>query len=299
MKKTFASVLIGLALGAVSAVSALDMSVGVGGFFSNDFGGGADINLNINLYGVANIPFLGEIKSDIGNVTGKGTLQIPYHGGGAHLFFDLTYAEVSVGYFTGGGVWTLGVKLKQDLSSNFNNVLGDYSTEINSTFSTVDLGLLGKYPIAVSDKITLFPAVGIDYRLCFSGESKYDLSSLGYLADLVNVDMGDLVGNGDWEDDAAFSALFFKLGAGLDFKFSERLFIRSEFMYGVRLESKAEEELINRFKTGINGLIDDQINDIINNVAPDGVDIRSNITSTSASRLGHGLTVKLGVGFKL
>jgi hypothetical protein len=271
MRKTFASAVIGLALGAVSAVSALDMSVGVGGFFGNDFGGGADANLSASV-----ISF---IEFDIGN----GLLKTPYYGGGGYLFFDLTFAEVSVGYFKCGGTWSLEADVRTNTLLNLTGLdAGNYSTEISSSFAFANLGLLGKYPVGVSEAVTLFPALGVDYRLCFTGRGKYDLAGFG---EAVNSgDFGDLVGNGDWEDGGAFSALFFKFGAGLDFNLSGRFFLRSEFLYGIRLASKAEDELIKTLKYEVG---------ILNASVP----IR--LETQTKTRLGHGLTVRAGAGFKL
>jgi hypothetical protein len=264
MKKLFVCAAMCLALGAASAVSALDMSVGVGGFFGNDVGGGADLNLSFPL---------GFAKMDIGSAA----LATPYYGGGAHLFFDFTYAELSVGYFSGVGAWTLEAKMNPIppnliLLANSLGIaipeipVGDYSWEINSSFSSLNVSLLGKYPVAVSESVILFPAAGIDYQWCLAGNSKSDLG-----------------GDEEWGDDAgSYNALYFKFGAGLDVGISGKLFLRSELLYGVRLANRAEAELVNTLKTTL-GLGDMNLDDYV----------------TSETRMGHGLTFKIGVGFKL
>jgi hypothetical protein len=267
MKKLFTGAVIGLALGSVSAVSALDLSVGGGGFFGSDFGGGADINLSVS----STVPLFGVIKVDIGNAA----LATPYYGGGAHLFFDATYAELSVGYFTGGGTWAVDAKINSNSLSTIGNLLGinipavpeEYHGEINSSFSSVNVGLLGKYPVAVSESVILFPAAGIDYQWCLAGKSESDLG-----------------GDEEWGDDAgSYNALYFKFGVGLDIGLiSDKLFLRSELLYGVRFANKAEAELVNTLKTTL-GLGDLNLDDYV----------------TSQTRMGHGLTFKIGVGFKL
>jgi hypothetical protein len=266
MKKLFAGAAMGLALGAASTVSALDLSVGGGGFFGNDVGGGADLNLSIS----STVPFLGQVKMDIGSAA----LATPYYGGGAYLFFDLAYAELSVGYFTGVGTWTTEAKINSNspLVGNLGSILGidipagDYYSEINSSFSSLNIGLLGKYPVAVSESVILFPAAGIDYQWCLAGNSKSDLG-----------------GDEDWGDDAgSYNALYFKFGAGLDVGISGKLFLRSELLYGVRFANRAEAELVNTLKTTL-GLGDINLDDYV----------------TSETRLGHGLTFKIGVGIKL
>jgi hypothetical protein len=51
------------------------MSVGIGGLFASDFGGGSD------------------------------GVSMPYTGGGAYAYFDAIYGKITVGYHTGGGKW--------------------------------------------------------------------------------------------------------------------------------------------------------------------------------------------------
>jgi len=231
MNKVFANAVVGLALGAVSAVSALDLSVGGGGFFASDFGGGVEYNVSV---------------AGAGEVTS--TTKTPYYGGGLNLFFDLAFAEVSIGYFMGGGEWETEVK---------STIVGQGSQSQSDKFdfsaSSINLGLLGKYPIALSDAMTVFPAVGIDYLMCISAK---------------------LNGN-DEEEPGDLSALAIKFGAGLDFGLSDKLFLRSELLYGIRLASTFENDLGDLLKAAFQGL------------------------GTSETRLGHGLTVKVGIGFKL
>jgi len=235
MRKVFAGIAAVLALGTFSTVSA-EMSVGGGGFFASDFGGGfTSIKLK---YAPANI---------------DGERSVPWVGGGVNVFFDAEYAEISIGLtFAGGTVKTL-----------------DGGKEVKPTVETtvsatgLNIGVLGKYPIALNEALTVFPAVGIDYSLGLSGVSK----------------TGDYETKFDGKDgrpDAAdFSALWFKFGVGLDYNLTGSLFIRPALLYGIRLENKDESDAIKSYKDG----------------APSDAEI--------GSVLGHGLTVKVGVGFKL
>ncbi|MDR1468699.1 MAG: hypothetical protein LBT00_05340 [Spirochaetaceae bacterium] len=67
------------------------------------------------------------------------------------------------------------------------------------------------------------------------------------------------------------SALWFKFGGGLDYSFTEKIYLRFEALYGLRLANKSEKDA------------KDQYQDY-------GAD--------ADTLLGHGLTVKLGVGYK-
>jgi opacity protein-like surface antigen len=150
----------------------------------------------------------------------------PYFGGGGFAFFDATYAELSVGVLGGGGKWS-----------------SDYSASVMN----LNISVLGKYPIAVGGKLSVFPLLGIDFQAALS----------------VKVD-GE-----EHDKPEEFSALWFKLGGGLDYAITGNLYLRFEALYGIRLENEAEK---NTKKDN------------------DGVDV--------TTLLGHGLTAKLAVGFK-
>jgi hypothetical protein len=63
-------------------------------------------------------------------------MKTPYAGGGGFVFFDATFAEVSLGFLGGGGEWDAG---------DIGGTKGDIS------FTGLDIGLLGKYPFAISE----------------------------------------------------------------------------------------------------------------------------------------------------
>jgi hypothetical protein len=69
----------------------------------------------------------------------------------------------------------------------------------------LQLGIYGKYPIPFTHIFVLFPTVGIDLELTLSDDE------------------------GWWDD------LCLRAGVGLDFFFSERLFLRSHLIYGAAL----------------------------------------------------------------
>ena len=67
--------------------------------------------------------------------------------------------------------------------------------------STFEMALLGKYPFAL-EKFTIFPLLGIGYQF------KYSYGGLGFFG-----------------------------GIGADFPLTDRLYLRSELLYGIRLGS--------------------------------------------------------------
>ena len=221
MRKVIAGAVAGLALGAMSAVSAVDISAGIMGSFSSDFGGGVE----------GKIPMLGNEGFEV---------KMGWVGGGIKGFFDVTYAEVGIGVTFGSGA----IEMKET------GFAGGLSDKVNYSFTALNFGLLGKYPIALADNIVLFPAAGIDYQLVLSAKDEY----------------------GNDEDDAGdLSALWFKFGAGMDIALTDAIFLRTTLLYGIRLANKME-------------------NDFVNELKMPGVNVNS--------RLGHGLTVNLGIGFK-
>ncbi|MDR1029237.1 MAG: porin family protein [Treponema sp.] len=160
-----------------------------------------------------------------GYKVGDAKMKTPYFGGGGFLFFDATYAELSFGVLGGGGKW------------------GDENT-VDASMVNLNIGLLGKYPLVINEKMSVFPLLGIDYQITVSSK----------VNDEKNDDAGDL------------SALWFKLGGGLDYAITSKMYARLEALYGLRLANKFETDM----KDDTDG----------------------------ETLLGHGLTVKLAVGYK-
>jgi hypothetical protein len=205
MKKKIIIALLMVALAAGGAFAQMQMSVGGGAFFASDLGGGVS--------------------------KGSYSVTFPYVGGGGYAFFDpVPYAEVNVGFFYGGG--------------KFKVKIAGLNWEEDATYSALDIGVMGKYPIALGDALSLYPALGITYRAFTTavvGSKTYDASD--------------------------FSSFWISLGGGVDVTLTDKLFLRANALYGFRLSSQMEDD----YKDQIDG-------DIV---------------------LGHGLTVKLAVGYKL
>jgi hypothetical protein len=114
------------------ALPEFKLSAGGGGYFTSDFGGGFEASGG------------GETMS----------YKTPYFGGGLFGFFDATYAEVSLGFWFGGG------------TSKSESSFGD--SEADMSLMGLDIGLLGKYPFAINEKLSVFPLLGITYRIMLS-----------------------------------------------------------------------------------------------------------------------------------
>jgi hypothetical protein len=119
----------------IKRVPKTNMSIGAGGFFSGDFGGGI----------IWNNP--------------AERMSMPYYGGGGYMFFDAVYAEVFVGYSAGSGRW---------VSDN----IGNSDALPDMARSYMNFGVFGKYPVSVG-QLKVFPLLGIDYEASVSGRLKY------------------------------------------------------------------------------------------------------------------------------
>ena len=104
------------------------------------------------------------------------------------------------------------------------------------TTSALQLGIYGKYPIPLSDRLVIFPTGGVDFEFTIGTEA-------------------DEWGWAWWHD------LWFRVGGGVDFFLTDRLFLRSHIIYGLGIP--------------IGG--------------PDWDDLDM--------KLSHGLLIKAGVGF--
>jgi opacity protein-like surface antigen len=125
---------------------------------------------------------------------------------------------LSLGIFGGGG--------DSEVKTSFGSSTEDFS------FMGLDIGVLGKYPFTISEKLSVFPLLGITYRVALSVKSGGEKSD----------DPGDN------------SALWFKFGGGLDYALTEKLYLRGSLLYGIRLANKFEKDLEDSYKALGSGL---------------------------------------------
>ncbi|MDR2178162.1 MAG: outer membrane beta-barrel protein, partial [Treponema sp.] len=231
-------IFVGLVLAAFTAAGAFaapefKLSAGAGGYFTSDFGGGYKVSA--------------KLPAGLGNLIQEE--KTPYAGGGGFVFIDATYAELSFGFFGGGG---------KSIDKREMPAIAGGNSEHKFTTSTagLDIGLLGKYPFEISEKLSVFPLLGITYRVVIS--EKMEKLKYGKPGD--------------------FSALWFNLGGGLDFSLTDQLYLRSELLYGLRTGNTYEK----------------------NRISAAEKEVKSHtLTPDSKASLGHGLSVKLAVGYRL
>ena len=133
-------------------------SIGIGGFFSNDFGGGFKMP-----------------EINIKNIKIPGTeMKTPWIGGGVKGFFDITYAEFGIGLTFASGDWSfnalnLGLLGKypielHDNISMFPAAGIDYQLELNGDYSALWFKFGTGMDIAVNDAIFIRPMLLYGFR---------------------------------------------------------------------------------------------------------------------------------------
>jgi hypothetical protein len=209
----------------VYALPEFRFGIGVGGYLMGEMGGGVEASKYNQSY----------------------SIEYNNFGGGGLIFFDLTFVELSLGYFK-----TAVFSIRE----NLNGISTGNSMDLNAT--GLDISLFLKYPFATTKKLSLFPLLGANYRYFMSVEDEDNRAVSG---------IGD------------FSAIWFKLGGGLDISFTNNIFLRGEVIYGLRLPNEFENDLIDEMRRPGSEFSDPS------------VDIKPT--------LGHGPQLKIAIGFRI
>jgi len=189
MAKKFLLVSVIAAFATVGAFAQVQMSAGAG----FQFDGGR----------------LGGIKLDSDNGMYMNNLNF-----GGFLFFDATYAELSVG-FGGGPVNTVAIFDGKKITDK--DIVGD---SISST--ALDIGLLGKYPIEVGN-LTVAPLLGAAYSIVLGQKDK---------------DGNDLYENAGDAKATENSNLRLQAGVGTDIAINDNLYCRIQGLAHYRFPGK-------------------------------------------------------------
>jgi hypothetical protein len=128
--------------------------------------------------------------------------------GGAYAFFDVTYGELSLGISGGPSFMSLGHP-------------SDDAYELSRI--NFNIGVLGKYPFELTKKFFLFPLLGFNYSLALS----------------IKTEDGE-----KYDEPREFSEFWFQAGLGLDWLFIKNFYLRFTPLFGLRLPTKYEKNLI-------------------------------------------------------
>jgi hypothetical protein len=135
-------------------------------------------------------------------------------------------------------------------------------TSAKFSYTALDFSVVVKYPFKVGP-VALFPMAGVNY--------KYVLSAKDDDGGPWKHPMGNGVEELAADKLSAFGLLF---GAGLDFHIIPAFYLRGEILYNIRFANKFEKDTKKAFKDESGGFV------------------------TAKTKLGHGPTIKLGIGYK-
>ena len=145
-----------------------------------------------------------------------------------YFLLDFKFVELNIGLLLG-------------------QVNGDSTMSGNNNFPAQTLGLRGsaylKLPFALSPMFSLFPLLGADYDLQLIARKSNDYDATF-----------PINGNSNAKPIDALNNLWFKAGLGLDTFFNDHLFLRTELLYGVRLQNEMEKYLLD-IRDDVNGML--------------------------------------------
>jgi hypothetical protein len=137
-------VLVVITVGGAYALPNFRFSMGAGGYFMIEMGGGVEASYRNESYSVESYQF----------------------GFGGFAFLDFTFVELSLGFFKAPVF-----QINQYVNRGFT---GD-SIELNAT--GLDIGLMLKYPFRTDKKVSLYPLLGVNYRYFLSANMNDNMGS--------------------------------------------------------------------------------------------------------------------------
>ena len=164
-------------------------------------------------------------------------------GGGIFGFFDATFATLGVGLLFNNVNQTVTVPSLQDVGGGIFVPTGQTSEQERSfTIAQLNISLMFKYPFAINDSWTIFPMLGIDSQIALGMPD--DLRR-----NLEEAPMLDVPSAADY-----WNSLWIRFGAGADFALTGNLFIRSELLYGFKLNSRFKNDMADFWERNIAGV---------------------------------------------
>lgn len=216
---------------------------------------GIDISLSAGGGGVAGYTFTRYTLEDAGIMPGSASdasgnirfvQSMDRFDFGGCIFFDATYGALSI--LLQGGHNRYGETVAFKPAKLEWTRLSDSPGTGSEMF--VGVSLLGKYPFALAEKITLFPLAGITCQIALlewrkpNGDAVYDRTKGELLEDQDK--------NGDAYPLSAWNSLWITLGAGIDYTFAGRWFLRGEVLFGFRLPTGYENGALEMAKRRFN-----------------------------------------------
>jgi len=206
MKKLICAVFMCMACAtAVFALPELRFSAGAGGILGGHF-----TRYNLQARGPA------------ANMSAYQTMnQFDY---GLFAFFDATFVTLGLIIQTGRNNFDESVYIDGTWNP-------DESRSGQGWETGLGISLLGRWPFRLNERVTVFPLIGIDYIISLV-QRRSDEYGLIYNRDdgLREADKdGNAFRLSDW------NAFIIRVGGGVEFDLTNRIFLRSDLLYGIRL----------------------------------------------------------------
>ncbi|MCL1992436.1 MAG: hypothetical protein FWG66_05775 [Spirochaetes bacterium] len=256
---------------AVAGASAqVPLSFGIGSSLISDFGGGVSGSVN----SVAAAPDV--IPNDNAFRLGHELYShTRYVGRATSVFFDAHFVQFTLSYFTSSATHSTRSSPGENATAT-TNFAGSGGSP-----NGLEFGLFGKFPIELSPAITVFPLGGVVYRLVLGGAPALP----PHTPAAANISTNPI----------HLSAPWFRLGGGMDLNITEGMFLRTTLTYGIRLRNRFENDILDSdpFQHGNSGTTP-------GTGTPPDTDFDHRWTANyDSARLGHGVDVTVGLGFRL
>ncbi|MDR3302540.1 MAG: hypothetical protein LBT01_08475 [Spirochaetaceae bacterium] len=202
-----------------SALFALDLSFGAGIWTGATANKMSSEDKNITVPAGMLYPFTGQYLPVIATPA-KIALNYTVNDNdiGGFFFVDCEYAELTLGYLCQVGTVSKITTPMVSGDPQLDSFLAQSSTQGNKNYVShlFNIDVLGKYPVAMSEQLTLFPALGLMFRIPVGGNE-----------------------NSDYKHEANWG-LGIKLGGGMDLHVSEHVYIRGELLCYFELAADKE-----------------------------------------------------------
>ena len=192
--------------------------------FTRSAGGGAFLGYTFTRYNL-------EGNNDVGSnvLLTQDMDRVNY---GAFVFFDFTYGIFSFAFQSANNSYSEIMTIAGERIPNTDQI--GTGSEMSLNFS-----LLLKYPFTLRNDLFLFPMLGIEYQVALrqmrhpDGEIyKYDRTKGEWITDRDK--------DGNPFPLSAWNAVVINVGAGLDYFFTDNIFLRSKLLIGFRLPTGYE-----------------------------------------------------------
>ena len=151
-------------------------------------------------------------------------------------FFDATYGTFSILLQNGVGSFDQPVKNQPGMSSN------GQSWETVLSFS-----LLGKYPFSLNEKLTVYPMLGMDYKVSLVQRRRFT-SATPYGDAVIDPTVMPDPSTSLTSSQADFNSFHVRLGGGAEYLLTDRIFVRGDVLFGIRLMTDYERKNLDYMK---------------------------------------------------